>query len=517
MQWALDLESRDRILASPNVNGICPGCSEKLIPKCGSIVVHHWAHHANRDCDPWWEPESEWHRGWKALVHHEATEVTIRKGEIYHRADIVGDRNQVIELQHSAISGEEIREREIFYKNMVWVFDVKDSHTRFEDLFQLDIRWDIRALYREKGHSGVLEWKRPKAFIHQTTNPLYLDFGGFLRVRTEKDGVNTYTTHGKTGPYLFRVLRVDDLTRLVGYWLTKDEFLGRHARSVCVKPEEVVNEYQRLYGLIQTFKERRKEANERRERCEREERRLREGNEKKRQLWLTHFAESSSGELAELLWRSRKEDILTPLEREALLNWDSEIFLAFRRDIIRKALKWSQDRWHKFHVYLRDKAPGLRSFKESQILAIAPNINAARKGLNKVYEDAHLCATEWVSKKWPCDICLPHSFPSCRRGPSLLDCYNAADFGHNTIHQDRSGKTYYRYRVGAFGGAHYFYEVTSDGQEMKKLRDKIVINYLPYTKQIDCMFAEIQKKEAQQVDDSGLCPAGSTINGRCYF
>ncbi len=40
-----------------------------------------------------------------------------------HRADIVGSRGKVIELQHSSISPDDIHARENYYGDMVWVFD----------------------------------------------------------------------------------------------------------------------------------------------------------------------------------------------------------------------------------------------------------------------------------------------------------------------------------------------------------------------------------------------------------
>ena len=63
---------------------VCPPCRNQVIPKFGSQIMHHWAHEAN-ECDPWWEPETEWHRSWKRYVPSEQTEVT----RANPRADIV--------------------------------------------------------------------------------------------------------------------------------------------------------------------------------------------------------------------------------------------------------------------------------------------------------------------------------------------------------------------------------------------------------------------------------------------
>jgi hypothetical protein len=120
-----------KVLATPGALASCPGCDDKLIAKCGEIVVWHWAHHAHPDCDTWFEPESEWHMGWKRCFDPEQVEVVIGP----HRADAVA-RNTVIEFQHSLISTREIREREDFYVDnigaMVWVFDAAEFGHRLD-------------------------------------------------------------------------------------------------------------------------------------------------------------------------------------------------------------------------------------------------------------------------------------------------------------------------------------------------------------------------------------------------
>jgi competence CoiA-like predicted nuclease len=48
--------------AIKGVKGFCPNCGSELIAKCGERKINHWADKGNRTCDPWWEPETEWHR-----------------------------------------------------------------------------------------------------------------------------------------------------------------------------------------------------------------------------------------------------------------------------------------------------------------------------------------------------------------------------------------------------------------------------------------------------------------------
>ncbi|MFN4140503.1 competence protein [Aestuariivirga sp.] len=95
-----------------------------MLSKCGEVRVHHWAHHARRHCDRWWEPETDWHREWKNHFPMEWQEVIHHNpdGE-RHVADVRTGNGLVIEFQHSHLSPAERRKRETSYGNMVWVVD----------------------------------------------------------------------------------------------------------------------------------------------------------------------------------------------------------------------------------------------------------------------------------------------------------------------------------------------------------------------------------------------------------
>ena len=104
--------------------GNCPICGAVTIAKCGSKIINHWAHFRLKDCDPWWENETQWHRDWKNNFPLECREIshTAPDGEI-HRADVKTPTGIIVELQHSPISDKERISREEFYKNLVWVID----------------------------------------------------------------------------------------------------------------------------------------------------------------------------------------------------------------------------------------------------------------------------------------------------------------------------------------------------------------------------------------------------------
>lgn len=164
--------------AVKGVKGICTSCGSELIAKCGEQKINHWAHKGNRNCDPWWEPETEWHRSWKDnydIVWQEVALIDEKTGE-KHIADVHTEHNLVIEFQHSPIKPEERISREKFYKNMVWIVDgsrLKRDFTRF-----LKGREDFRGTEKE----GVFwvdfpEEVFPKNWLKSYV-PIIFDFKG---------------------------------------------------------------------------------------------------------------------------------------------------------------------------------------------------------------------------------------------------------------------------------------------------------------------------------------------------
>lgn len=125
-----------RTEASKEGKGICPSCSSEVIAKCGKQRINHWAHKGKRSCDPWWEPETEWHRSWKNKFPANWQEVTHvdEQSTERHIADILTSHGLVLEFQHSHIKYDERLAREKFYKNMIWVIDgtrLKLDYPRF--------------------------------------------------------------------------------------------------------------------------------------------------------------------------------------------------------------------------------------------------------------------------------------------------------------------------------------------------------------------------------------------------
>lgn len=114
-----------KIEATKGATGICPICHSELISKCGVVKINHWAHKKIRNCDSWWENETEWHRSWKNNFPIDWQEIICYDeltGE-KHIADVRTNYNLVMEFQHSHIDPKERLSREKFYRNMVWIVD----------------------------------------------------------------------------------------------------------------------------------------------------------------------------------------------------------------------------------------------------------------------------------------------------------------------------------------------------------------------------------------------------------
>jgi competence protein CoiA len=118
------LVNGNKVEATKGDKGLCPSCGSELIAKCGEVKINHWAHKGSRNCDPWWENETDWHRSWKDKFPIDWQEVVHfdESGE-KHIADVKTQSGYVLEFQHSYLNPEERRSRNAFYPKLVWVVD----------------------------------------------------------------------------------------------------------------------------------------------------------------------------------------------------------------------------------------------------------------------------------------------------------------------------------------------------------------------------------------------------------
>lgn len=203
-----------KAIAKPRARAVCPNCEAAVIAKCGEFVRWHWAHRPGVPrCDSWAEHETAWHLSWKSIVQPAFCEVRIKP----HIADIVGDhegRPVVVEVQHSKIKPDTIREREAFYVEhvgqMVWVFDASS----FLQNLTLEHVWS-----RRRDHSGpgavVFDWRHMWRSHRAFRQPLYWDMGDgyMLQVHRLPDSGSYY--FGERG-WATACTRADFIQRYIG-------------------------------------------------------------------------------------------------------------------------------------------------------------------------------------------------------------------------------------------------------------------------------------------------------------
>lgn len=177
----------NKIEASKGAKGFCQSCGAEVIAKCGEFKINHWAHKKIRQCDTWWETETEWHREWKGNFPFEWQEVIQfdRLTNEKHIADVRTDKGLVVEFQHSHINPVERRQREDFYKNMIWIVDgtrLQRDIPRFikaqKDIVQID---NSRIFEIEFANECF-----PKNWLGSSV-PVIFDFKGMATIEKESN------------------------------------------------------------------------------------------------------------------------------------------------------------------------------------------------------------------------------------------------------------------------------------------------------------------------------------------
>lgn len=226
MEWAI--QNGLKIKAYPNCKAVCPLCQGEVISKCGEIKVHHWCHKSNIDCDDWYEPESQWCLEWKNKFPIEMQEVTMQN----HRADIKTNK-EVIELQNTPLSSRDIRIRENFYGEMVWLLN---GETLCKGL---NLRPKENNIY-------TFRWKNPPKSWWKANKPIYIDTGEYKtrndvykmlenyysdEIITREQIEETYKIYSNLNNKIFKIRKIYPNIPCGGWGelITKEEFInGRY-------------------------------------------------------------------------------------------------------------------------------------------------------------------------------------------------------------------------------------------------------------------------------------------------
>lgn len=186
-----------KIPAQHGVIGSCPNCGGVVIPKCGEINAHHWAHKSLNECDVWADGETDWHLNWKSFFPPEMVEVSLEKNGEKHRADVLLPSGWVLEFQHSPISAEEIQVREDFWGKIIWIIDCK-----YTDPLQFD--WK-----RLEGEEDTPDWMPPKTTFEITHHATKKDpFDVFIWRHAKRSYQSAKWICIDRGPAIFLVKKI---------------------------------------------------------------------------------------------------------------------------------------------------------------------------------------------------------------------------------------------------------------------------------------------------------------------
>lgn len=168
MLYALDSTGNQVRAEKTSQEAKCPYCGNRVISKCGTINIHHWAHEV--DCiykDSWnYEPMSQWHLDWQELFTNTQREAYTEKDGVAHRADILTNNKVVIEVQNSTISSQEIWRRVAFYDKLIWIINgqsFKHNLLFRHDLF-LRSQFFLNRFWEHEDINGI-----PHLIVHVPT------------------------------------------------------------------------------------------------------------------------------------------------------------------------------------------------------------------------------------------------------------------------------------------------------------------------------------------------------------
>jgi len=158
MQIAIDKDGKRTIAYSANKGDdyLCPICRGCVILRQGDINVPHFAHRSSECADTWHYDMSEWHYSMQKRFPEDQREIVVKYMGKTHRADILLGK-QIVEFQHSAISMEEIAERNHFFNeagySVAWVFDVQEQ---YDSKAIVSTDYDKALMYK---------WRNPKRYL----------------------------------------------------------------------------------------------------------------------------------------------------------------------------------------------------------------------------------------------------------------------------------------------------------------------------------------------------------------
>lgn len=232
--------------AKRGVNYYCPDCNTQLIVKKGPKKIHHFAHKCElennkRECAYHSRKNkmTDWHKGWQGFFSKECVEYILEYNGKKRIADVLIN-NVVFEFQHSDITLNEFRDRNIFYNSLgykvIWIFDM------IKEFKENSITKNVYSTNNE------YEWPFPKKLFKEinleTENcDLYFDFNGNFNFNELCKVISYY----KGFRYFFGDFYGINIDNLYEYKINPAKEYVKHELK-----KEVTDEYNN-YGKSQSF------------------------------------------------------------------------------------------------------------------------------------------------------------------------------------------------------------------------------------------------------------------------
>ena len=217
----------ERHLPEKGIQGAtCPVCEKPVIARCGEIRAHHWAHAKGTECSDTWSSgkETDWHLAWKNEFPDEWQERVLTDSETgeKHIADVLTDKNLVLEFQHSPIDPDERRAREAFYskdgRNMVWIVDALKNRGTLKKV----------TIFMQEKSPRFETWRPfpfideffPKQWLHSRV-PVLFDFG---------EELTCYDNNGECFPIMITLI-CDSKNRHIFMWTIRKKIIDISLQS----------------------------------------------------------------------------------------------------------------------------------------------------------------------------------------------------------------------------------------------------------------------------------------------
>ena len=144
----------------------CP-LGHEMVAKQGEVMKWHFAHKTDSNCI-YSKGKTKWHLWWQSRIKTEYLEARMLVNDTLHIADIYNKHSEVIEVQHSIMDKQTMHEREEFYGDMIWIFDVSghsiDIVDKHKDLVKMVFRSGnmyfsqaCKKSYLDMGYKGLFE------------------------------------------------------------------------------------------------------------------------------------------------------------------------------------------------------------------------------------------------------------------------------------------------------------------------------------------------------------------------